>query len=74
MLSTKLRNDFLPYTKSTIVIKHASLGRTESFGEEAGVRVVVHAPDMMPFPEDEGLSVSPGQMSLIAVRKVGRKY
>ena len=39
--------------------------------DTAGVRVVVHAQERMPFPEDEGMSIPPGQVSLIGVKKVG---
>ena len=38
--------------------------------QEAGVRVVVHSRDRMPFPEDEGVSVIPGQMTYIGMRLV----
>ena len=38
--------------------------------QTAGVRVVVHDQTRMPFPEDEGMSVPPGQISFIGIRKV----
>ena len=44
---------------------------TDSFGEEAGARVVLHPQDRMPFPEDEGVMAKPGQLTSIGVRKVG---
>ena len=36
----------------------------------AGVRVVVHPQERMPFPEDEGISAPPGQMTYIGIRLV----
>ena len=41
-----------------------------SVAQEAGVRVVVHSQDRMPFPEDEGVSVMPGQITYIGMRLV----
>ncbi len=39
--------------------------------EAAGVRVVVHPQRSMPFPEDEGISVSPGEMTYVGITQVG---
>lgn len=36
----------------------------------AGIRVTVHPHDMMPFPEDNGVSVSPGQQTAIGLKRV----
>ena len=41
-------------------------------GETAGLRLVVHSQDRMPFPEDEGTSVVTGRATCVAVRKVGQ--
>lgn len=38
--------------------------------ESAGVRIVVHSQDKMPFPEDEGVSVSPGQLTSLGLSMV----
>ena len=38
---------------------------------QAGALVVVHTQDEVPFPEDEGISVPPGQAALIGVKVVG---
>ena len=38
--------------------------------EAAGVRVVVHPQRSMPFPEDEGISVSPGELTYIGLTQV----
>ena len=43
---------------------------TEHLGEAAGARVVIHAQNKMPFPEDEGLLVQPGELTSIGIRKV----
>lgn len=40
---------------------------------EAGVRVVVHSQDRMPFPEDEGVSVIPGQLTYVGIRLVSQR-
>ena len=41
-----------------------------SIAQEAGVRVVVHSQERMPFPEDEGISVIPGQLTYVGMRLV----
>lgn len=43
---------------------------TEEVAGNTGVKVVIHAPNRMPFPEDEGLQLPPGFMSSIGVRMV----
>ena len=42
----------------------------EQAGDTAGVRLVVHPPSRMPFPEDEGVSVSPGQITAVGLKQV----
>ena len=37
----------------------------------SGVRLVVHHNNHMPFPEDEGIDVSPGYKAEIKLRMVG---
>ena len=39
-------------------------------GESAGVVVVVHPVDQMPFPEDDGVVLHPGRFSMIGVKLV----
>ena len=39
-------------------------------GEAAGAVVVVHDPDDMPFPVDEGILAVPGRLTYVGVRKV----
>ena len=41
-----------------------------SLQQSAGLRVMVGSQHQMPFPEDEGITVSPGQETFIAVKKV----
>ena len=41
------------------------------FGGSAGVRIVVHPQERMPFPSDEGVLAAPGQLSIIGIRQVG---
>ena len=38
--------------------------------EAAGVRVVVHPQEFMPFPEDEGISIGPGFMTSVGIKLV----
>ena len=42
----------------------------DGVNEGAGARVVVHSQDRMPFPQDEGVLVTPGQLSSLGVRQV----
>ena len=42
----------------------------EEAGDTAGIRLVVHPQTRMPFPEDEGITVSPGHSTSIGVRQV----
>ena len=39
-------------------------------GDSAGIRLVVLPQKQMPFPEDEGLTISPGHYTTIAVKQV----
>jgi len=39
-------------------------------GETAGIRLVVHGGERMPFPEDEGITVSPGHSTSLGLQKV----
>lgn len=39
-------------------------------GQAAGVRVVIHSQNNMPFPEDEGLLTRTGYNSQISIEKV----
>lgn len=39
-------------------------------GDTAGIRMVIHSQNRMPFPEDEGITVSPGHSTSIGLRQV----
>lgn len=39
-------------------------------GDTAGIRMVVHTGTRMPFPEDEGITISPGHSTSIGLQKV----
>jgi len=41
-----------------------------NIGDTSGIRVVVHPQRQMSFPEDDGVTISPGYFSSIAIRKV----
>ena len=38
--------------------------------DTAGIRLVVHEPGRIPFPEDEGITASPGYSTSVGIRKV----
>lgn len=42
-----------------------------SISQEAGVRVLLTPQRSIPFPDDEGFTVSPGFATSIGLRKVG---
>ena len=42
----------------------------DELAEAAGVRVVVHPQDRMPFPADEGILANPGQATSIGIKQV----
>ncbi|XP_067675353.1 amiloride-sensitive sodium channel subunit gamma-like [Haliotis asinina] len=41
-----------------------------SLGSSVGFKVVVHSPNTMPFPEDDGFDISPGFATSVGVTKV----
>jgi len=41
--------------------------------DAAGMRLVIHQSQRMPFPEDEGLAINPGQTTSIGLRRVMRR-
>ncbi len=43
---------------------------TSNIGEVAGAIMVVHPQDAMPFPEDEGIMLYPGEIASVGLRKV----
>ena len=43
----------------------------KSVGEAAGLRVLVTSQNKMPFPEEEGLHILPGQITSMGIRQVG---
>ncbi len=45
-----------------------------SIDDVAGLVAVIHDQNTVPFPEDEGLTVHPGELLSIGVRKVNRYY
>ena len=51
------------------------IAQEENIGElaqKAGMRLVIHEPNRMPFPTQEGVALAPGQEILIGIRKVFR--
>ncbi len=41
-----------------------------NIGDVAGALMVVHSQDAMPFPEDEGIMLYPGENAAVGLRKV----
>ncbi|XP_070542974.1 amiloride-sensitive sodium channel subunit beta-like isoform X2 [Ptychodera flava] len=41
----------------------------EEYSETAGVRVLIHAQDVAPMPEDDGFDVNPGVLTSIGIRR-----
>ena len=39
-------------------------------GDSAGLRIVIHPQSTMAFPEDGGITISPGHYTSIAIRQV----
>jgi len=39
-------------------------------GDSAGLRLVIHPQGAMAFPEDEGVTISPGHFTSVAIKKV----
>lgn len=39
-------------------------------GDSAGLRVVIKSQRQMPFPEDEGVTISPGLYTSLAIKQV----
>ena len=49
------------------------LEQTEYIGAlspAAGVKVLIHPRNSMPFPEDQGISIPPGYETFVGIRKV----
>jgi hypothetical protein len=40
------------------------------FSDTVGIKIVVHPPDVMPFPEDQGITIAPGFATSVAIRRV----
>ena len=41
--------------------------------DTAGIRLVIHSQERMPFPEDEGVTVSPGRATSIGMKQVQQR-
>ena len=54
----------------TVVLDIGQYEYIPDVGEAAGAVVVVHDPDDMPFPEDEGILALPGRLTYVGIRKV----
>ena len=40
----------------------------------AGIKVVIHPQGIMPFPDEEGISISPGELTQIGLTQVRNYY
>ena len=52
-----------------VVLNIGQADYTELLGELAGARLVTHPRNEMPFPEDEGVSLRPGLLTSVSVKK-----
>ncbi|KAK2176079.1 hypothetical protein NP493_686g00003 [Ridgeia piscesae] len=52
------------------VVYTLDISSQTDFGGSAGVRIVVHPQERMPFPSDEGVLAAPGQLSIIGIRQL----
>ena len=43
---------------------------TAQSGDTAAIRIVIHPQRRMPFPEDEGVNISPGFSTSIGIKQV----
>ena len=44
----------------------------KDIGESAGARLVIHHQSRMPFPEDEGITLQPGELTSVGLRHVSK--
>ncbi len=67
-------NDLCSYYKGLQVILNVGQNEyTSNIGDVAGAVMVVHSQNVMPFPEDEGILLYPGEIATIGMKKVTRK-
>ena len=43
---------------------------SESIGDTSGLRIVIHHQKQMPFPEDCGITINPGEVTSISIKQV----
>ena len=39
-------------------------------GQTAGIRIVIHEQNKMPFPDENGITAIPGSMTILAIKQV----
>ena len=66
----KIKILFFLFIGLKVIINIGQEDYTDTLGESAGARVVVHPQYHMPFPEDEGFLAKPGQLTSIGLTKV----
>lgn len=60
---------YLP-TGLQVIININQAEYSDMIGDTAGVRMVIHPQNRMPFPEDEGITISPGRATSVGIRQV----
>ena len=40
------------------------------FGQTAGIRLLIHEQNKMPFPDENGITAIPGSMTILAIKQV----
>lgn len=54
-----------------MILQVEKFEQAENFLDGSGVRLVIHEPGTLPFPEEEGFTLSPGYETSIGMKMVG---
>lgn len=54
-----------------MILQVENFEQKENFLDGSGVRLVIHEPGTLPFPEEEGFTLSPGYETSIGMKMVG---
>ena len=60
----------LSYPGLQLVLNIGQQDYMSKAGDLAGAVVIIHPQEKMPFPEDEGILVFPGEFTAIGIKKV----
>lgn len=54
-----------------MILQVEKFEQEENFLDGSGVRLVIHEPGTLPFPEEEGFTLGPGYETSIGMKMVG---